>query len=148
MFLDDISDLDEFHQGRCVRSVFDLDFPLWFYALVILAGLSVIPWFHLIGCIIFKIISKAAASLNLNWLHGYRSANKKMMADKTTIDLNSTLDTNTTSKTDIKRIIKQQWETDYTESTSVDISYSNGPTSPKTANLIKQRSPVHLDPCI
>lgn len=83
MFPVSISNVDAFGQGRCDRNVFDLDFPLWFYALVGVAGLLLLPWFYLIGCIVFKIISKAASSLNLNRMHGHHSATW------TTLDWNS-----------------------------------------------------------
>lgn len=82
--------MDAFGQGHCDRNVFDLDFPLWFYAVVSLAGLLLLPWFHVIGCIVFEIISTVASTLNLNWIHGHRPANR------TTLDWNSTLNTDNT----------------------------------------------------
>lgn len=142
MFLLYISNVDAFGQGRCDRNVFDLDFPLWFYALVSLAGLLLLPWFHLIGCIVFKIISKAASSLNLNRMHGHHSANR------TTLDWNSILNTepiqamniDSTQKTKIQHTIITQPETINTESTSDYGSYSHVPT-----HLIQQRNPVHSE---
>lgn len=134
MFLVVIANLDGLHQEHCVRSVFDLEFPLWFYALVILAGLLLMPWFHLIGCIIF------------NWLYGHRSANKTMMPNKTTFDWNVTLNTKATPKTGIKRtIIKQSDTDDNMKSTLGHSSYCDRPTSARSTDLIKQRGAVHLE---
>lgn len=139
MFLVYISNLDGFAQERCDRNIFDLNFPLWFYALVCLAGLLLLPWFHLIGCIVFKIILNAVSSLNLNWIYGHRPANK------TTIVRNSTLNSEQRRKTRIQRQVITQPETINTTSMSGYSSYSHVPTSIKSTHLIKPRNPVHSE---
>lgn len=122
MFIVYISKCDSFDRGRYHSNVFDLDFPLWFYALVSLAGLSLQPWFHLIGCIVFKIISKVGSSINLNWLHAHRPANKTKPGQKTRVQCT----------------IITQPKTIHTKSTSGYSSYSHHmPTSVISTVFIK-----------
>lgn len=136
MFLVYISNLDAFAQEHCDRNIFDLNFPLWFYALVCVAGLLLLPWFHLIGCIVFKIIS----SLSLSWIFGLRPTNK------TTIDWNSTMNTKQTRMRRIQRDVITHPETINNNTSISDYSsYSHSPTSIKSTHLIKPRNPVHSE---
>lgn len=83
--------VDSIEHGCSAENLFDLDFPFWFYTLVILAGLLLSPWFHVIICIVYKTISMTASTLNLNAIHDNRSSKQKML------DLNSTLITENAS---------------------------------------------------